>query len=201
MSRAIISLRTKDSFWHPLWDRYYRPHFDHVEVVQIGNTYAMAFAYMTELYNRAITKLFRKYDQLVCVDTDEILVPDPDKFKDLGTYLDQCKGNVIKCVGYDVMEMEGQKQVEVHKKITDQRTMWTRNSLYDKPVIIREKVKYYPGQHNCNVKGKRDEDLYMMHLRYADLKSLFMRRANANLKALLDGQDSAKPIPDKWRVI
>lgn len=199
--RAIVSIRTNDSFWHPLWDRHYRPHFDHVEVVQIGGSYSLDFATMTKKYNKAIDELMEKYDLLVCVDTDEFLVPDPDKYQDLGRYLDKCEDDVIRCVGYDVIEMAGQKPVDLNVKVTDSRTRWTRNMTYDKPVIMRKKILYTPGQHNCNIKGVQDEDLYMLHMRYADLKSLFMRRVNANRKALIDEQSRSEPIPEKWRVI
>lgn len=199
--RAIISARTKDSFWHPLWDRYYRLHFGHVEIIELGNTYSVSFSHMTQLYNKAIEKLIEKYDLLVSVDTDEFLVPDPEKYQDLSDYLERCKGDVIRCVGYDVMEMPHQEPVNINKKITDVRTNWIRNITYDKPVIMRQKVKYTPGQHYCNVKSVQDKDLLMLHMRYADLKSLFIRRSRANLKAILDQQDSAVQIPEKWRVI
>jgi hypothetical protein len=38
-------------------------------------------------------------------------------------------------------------------------------------------------------------------MRYADIKSLLMRRCNANLKAIIEEQEDAEPIPEKWRVI
>ena len=199
--RAIIGARTKDSFWHPLWDSHYRPHFDHVEIIPLGNSPAQSFAYMTELINRAIEKLIGKYDLIVCADTDEILVPDPEKYQDLGDYLDRCEGEVIRCVGYDVLERPGQDAIDLRRKITDQRTEWYRNRLYNKPVIMRKKIMYIPGQHFCNTPTEQDKDLYMFHMRYADVKSLIMRRENVRFDELMKEQRGAEPIPERWRVI
>lgn len=199
--RAIIGARTKDSFWHPLWDSHYRLYFDHVEIVPLGTVYSVTFAHMTELINRAIEKLIGKYDLIMCADMDEMLVPDPDKYRDLGDYLDRCKGDVIRCVGYNVIEMPGQDAIDLHKKITDQRTMWQRDLMYDKPVIMRKKIMYYPGQHFCNTSNVQDKDLYMFHMRYADVESLLMRRCNMRFDDLVKAQKAADPIPEKWRVV
>ena len=201
MTRAIVSIRTKDSFWHPLWDRYYRPHFHHVEVIHVGSSYSLPFSKMTELLNKAIDNLMETFDQVVCADTDEFLVPDPDKYRDLGDYLDQNNEQVVRCVGYDVMEMLNQKPVDIDRMVTESRTMWTRNMTYDKPVIMRRKITYTAGQHYCNCPTVQDKDLYMLHMRYADIKSLLMRRSRIDLKSLTDEQRRAEPIPEKWRVI
>jgi hypothetical protein len=199
--RAIIGARTRDSFWHPLWDRHYRPHFDHVEIVKLGASYSVSFSYMTQLINQTIDDLSKKCELIVCADTDEILVPDPEKYKDLGDYLDRCEGEVIRCVGYDVLETVGQKSIDINEKVTDTRTEWYRNRLYDKPVIMRKRIMYTPGQHFCNTSNVQDKDLYMLHLRYADLQSLLMRRGNMKFDDYLKEQRGAEPIPEKWRVI
>ena len=204
MSRAIVTVKTSESFWHPLWEAHYLPHFDYAEIIPVDfKRHSPGFKtwqYATSLYNKAIRRLLPHYSLIVCVDVDEILVPDPEYYADFGDYLDHYKADVTECVGYGIMEMDGDKPIDLSQRITDQRKYWLRDPVYDKPVITKKRIHYFPGQHKCNTNGYRDRDLRMFHLRYADLSS-FLSRRTGSFSHILDCQEKAVSIPEKWRVI
>ena len=107
------------------------------------------------------------------VDLDEIIVPDPEKYKDLGDYMDKMTGDGVRCVGYNVIEMPGALPLDTTRKITDQREYWMRDAhYYDKPVITRIPVIFGTGMHETDIEFPQDPDLVMFHLRDADLYHL-----------------------------
>ena len=204
MSRAIIAVKTTDSFWHPVWEKYYLPHFDHAEVIPLDSRkYVPGMAtwkHITTLINASLVKMLKDYD-LVCVaDIDEILVPDPDKYQDFGDYMDRFTGKHTRAIGYNIVQDYEDEPIDLSKRITDQRTMWSRDRLYDKPVLTRESFLYKIGQHNCTKLVQRDEDLILFHLRDADRQAAWDRK-RTNVKGYEERYSMACEIPEKWRVI
>lgn len=204
MTRVILTAFYPDTFFVPLWERYYLPHFDDACMLAIQPG-AYDFAGITAMLNARLPELLKKHDLVMIADIDEIIVPDPDKWRDLGGYLDHSTDDVIRCVGYNVMQMPWDEALDLDRPLTEQRMSWQRDRLYDKPVITRVTLRFTPGNHLCDRISKPDPDLVMFHLRDADIRRTFIRRGtldNAKSRAaLLRRMAEAIEIPERWRVI
>jgi len=204
MTRAILTAFYPESFFVPLWQDYYALFFDYACMLTIEPA-RFNFAAVTAAMNAKLPELLKYYDLVMVADIDEILVPDPERWRDLGEYLDHSQDEVIRCVGYNVIQMPWQPAFDLEQRITDQRDSWQRDTLYDKPVITRKAIRYTDGNHLCDTASLQDPDLVMFHLRDADIVRTFERRQcldNGKSKAgLLQRMCQAEPIPTRWRVI
>jgi hypothetical protein len=203
--RAILTTYYSEDIYKPLWDRYYLPFFDHHEAFIYPFDMKSDYAGRVKILNGMMHKLLDKYRVVVIADLDELIVPNPDKYKDLGDYLDRFDKPGIRVTGYDVMEMPGAQQLNLDCKITDQRHYWYRDEQYDKPMVATTKFLFNPGKHTCDAELDRDDDLVLFHLRDADLYFLVtscgLQRDRAFLDNILKRQMASVEIPGKWRVI
>ena len=204
MSRAITAVKMSSSYWHPVWEKHYLPHFDHAEVLLLdADKYPhghSTWRHITALLNAELIKLLRKYDLVMVIDIDEIIVPNPDKYNDLGDYLDRFEGKYIRAIGYNVVQADNAEPFDINKKITNQRKRWSRDKLYDKPVLTRIPFLYTEGQHNCSNVVNRDEDLILFHLRDAN-REIAIRNRSTNMKGYKSRYAASVEIPKKWRII
>lgn len=203
--RAILTAKQNISYWHPVWEKQYLPHFDKVEVIEIDMTGVAPdmtlWESVTDEYNRRLAKLLQKYELVCVVDIDEILVPDPDKYKDLGDYLDRFKGDYIRATGFDIIEMHDDLPFDLNRSVTDQRHWWYFDELYCKPVLTRKPFEFTRGQHNAKgVHIETDPELLLFHLRDADLEGAEKRR-NLNLQSFEERRANVSSIPERWRLI
>ena len=192
MSRAIITDRKPPpSFFYPFFERYYSQYFDYIHRV------------VNDWLEVTIPLLLNGYKLIGVVGNDEILVPDPYKYADLGDYLDRCQGSVIRCIGYNIIEMPGDARLDLTGKITDQRSYWQRDEQYDKPVLTRVGTKFGTGWHTCHHSSTQDSDLYLFHLRDADATGSIARRhiQGFTIKDFRYRRSQAELIPNKWKVI
>lgn len=204
MSRAILTSFYPSSFFIPLWKRYYAPFFNHIRMLELtpGD---FNYQRITDAMNNELPGLLANHDLVMIADIDEIIVPDPEKWRNLGEYLDRVQGQVISCVGYNVIQMPWEPVFDLDIHITAQRSYWQRETIYDKPVITRQAVKFAAGNHTCNAPTVQDPDLVMFHLRDADIRRSFERRmALDNQRSrddFLQRMKAAEKIPDKWRIL
>lgn len=203
MSRAIISSVCERSFFHPLWQQYYAPFFEHVETIPVPVLHD--FGETTARQNRLLADLIQRHDVIMVVDIDEIVVPNPRHYANLGEYLDRLKHDITGCVGYNVIQMPWEPEYNLSKGITQQREYWQRCIQYDKPVITRKLISFSPGGHRCNGDAEQDADLIMFHLRDADIRRSFERRNlidnMTSRQELMERISQAELIPAEWKVI
>lgn len=194
----------------PFWEAYYRPHFDHIEYIdgKPGVKTILQGREYTEKVNELMPDLLKSYELVLMVSNDEIVVPDPEKYKDLTDYMDHYQHLIIRTTGYGVIEMDREQPIDLSRKITDQRAYWYRDADFDKPILTRIPVALTNGCHHCNFDIENDPDLVLFHLRDADLKTLKQYApdripSHENMFDLdLEGRKAkAELIPEKWRVI
>jgi len=200
--RAITTYTSQSTHFLPLWKKYYSKFFDKLNIIELDESRIRDSEYIAKDYS---SRLKKGVLQMI-TDVDEIIVPNPDKYKDLGDYLNKFNGDIVRCVGFNVIEMPGDKKLDINKKITLQRKYWERDRLYDKPLLTRIPVVYKDGQHNCDKEVGRDADLVMFHLRDADVKVAIERKISDvfppyNLEDLEERRKKAVLIPKKWRLI
>lgn len=202
--RIVVTFEHDHSTYSDLWHNYYSQYFDTLKVVKIGDLLRDDWGGTTKLLNSMQSELFSDYDLIMFVDVDEIVIPDPDKYKDLGEYLDQVDCDVVRCTGYNVIEMPEDKTLDITKPILTQRKYWQHDPMYDKYVIIT-KPQNYISNHTIKKGCTPDKDLVMFHLRDTDLKTTRERNAKIghefNEKDLATRRSQATLIPDKWKTI
>ena len=138
MSRAILTKWYSHSWFYPLFMRYYEPFFDVVEhCILPSQPDNRCYQIEIDLINAALSELKGKHDLVMVADLDEIVVANPDKYHDFGDYLDRFDKRGIRVIGYNVIGMPDDKPLDLERKITDQRSYWEREPVYDKPMITR----------------------------------------------------------------
>lgn len=204
--KVLYTFYYKDSYWENFWKNYYAPFFDTTITHELDPNGKVDDYHISAVYNSELHNLLIGGNLVMHVDIDEIVVPDPENYKDLGDYMDKFTGEAVCATAYNLMEMEGDKPLDNTKKLTDQRRYWSRDGKYDKAVFTRKKLKYSPGFHYTIEQVPRDEDLVMFHLRDANLKEasdIFHKHriTEFSIGEFQKRRDEAVEIPEKWRVI
>ena len=205
-----VTWRFPESYWLPLWEAYYTPQVDEVQMWHSDEdlTALEQGRVFTKRINESLPDLLEEFDAVIIASNDEFIIPDPDKYQGLREYIGAHPQAVCRTTGFNVVTLEGDPPLDISRKITDQRSHWYYDKWYSKPSITRTPVHYISGWHFCNKKVKPDPDLILMHLREANLEVL-MRYCPERLPARkrkfdFDYEERIKqavPIPEKWRVI
>ena len=113
--------------------------------------------------------LLQWYDAVIHTDIDEILVADPARHLSLARYCAAETRPVVNAVGLDLLHRpDREPPLSPGLPVTLQRR-WVRfSSAMCKPVMIRAPVEWAPGFH-CVASPPVFGDLFLFHLRYADL--------------------------------
>jgi len=204
--RAIITLADPEALWNKVWHDYYSQFFNCLFGVDWVNDYKSQIVLHSEELDTMVEYLLGRFEIVMTTCLDEIVVPDPEKYKDLGDYMDKM-GDVARCTGYHVMEMPGDEPLDRKNKVTRQRGFWIHDPLYDKPVISKIPLNRLTGNHDTV--GEHypvDPDLVMLHLRDSDQKFNIKRRKiiglpDMNMEEVKIRQQQAVPIPEKYKII
>lgn len=204
MKRVIITFEHDSSTYSGLWREYYSKFFDEVKVVDINDVIREDWAATYSIMNLLQEEYFMKYDMIVYADIDEFLIPDPDKYKDLGDYLDQVREDVVRCTGYNVIQSEQEDELDFSKPILKQRKYWGHDEFYDKYVVLT-RPQVYISNHSIDNPRVPVSDLVMVHLRDADIKTAKQRSESLgreyDMNSLKRRREDLTLIPDKYKVL
>jgi len=117
--------------------------------------------FVSDFVNSKLTE----YDLAGYVDADELLL-----FNDslLQEFYDS-NFRAINAIGFDVLHDEvNEKNLSATSLISHERKYLKFNLSLCKPVFVKEPVNWTPGFHYCNFEPNF-MNLYLMHLRYADI--------------------------------
>ena len=127
-------------------------------------------------------KLLKSYQWVLFSHVDEIVVPDPDIYKDLNDYIKKCKKDYVFCTGMNLLHMWDEKgepnesALDISKPILKQRKYWWYEFGYNKPLLSRVPLRWIAGMHrieevnDSELHTLHDKDLYLIHLKQADHK-------------------------------
>lgn len=195
MKAIAVTFEHNHSDLSDKWENYYSQFMD-TRKVPIGDILRSNWGATYPLLNSLQPELFREYDLILYADIDEIIIPID---KDLGEYIEQVDQPVVRCVGYNVIQLEGEEPIDLSKPILQQRKHWSRDKMYDKFVIIT-KPQHYTSNHHIENPVPADPNLVMLHLRDIDIDMAIKRNSKigANFdKANVEYRRSiAEPIPD-----
>lgn len=163
---AIFTIAKDESVILPIWLKHYRNTFanediyvlDHqtkdgstknigVNVIPIFNPEAGRHTWLVEQAQAFQNKLLEHYEVVLYTDADEIIYTIEDKsLLDVLQEFRQSDHQYVNCVGYElVQKMEEEEQLNLLLPIMHQRNNWTREPMYDKPLITKIPLQYREG--------------------------------------------------------
>lgn len=130
-------------------------------------------------------ELLQSYEYVLYSDADEIIIPDPEKYRDLKHYISNLDKDYVSCVGYHLIHIrEKEASIDLSKSILRQRSYWYADAHYNKPLLARVPLKWYTGFHSASNCGDNvDKNLWLLHLHKMDFDLCWQKhREIASLK-------------------
>ncbi|SFC73142.1 hypothetical protein [Tropicimonas isoalkanivorans] len=131
-----------------------------------------------QLISRLAEGLLTYYDAVIFNDTDEIFVVDPARFANLKDFLNSPEGQapVLAGMGLDVIQdPEEETPLDLTQPVLRQRRHFVYSPVWAKPHIIAEPCNIAP--HGVSIPFRYHPDLYLVHLKNADLAEIMKRQA------------------------
>lgn len=120
--------------------------------------------------------LLRWYDYVLYTDTDEMLVADPVRWRNLCDYVDGPRAGVTTAFGLNLVHrLHHEGPLDLTRQILAQRRWAFPAAAMCKPVLIREPIAWSPGFHSSDAPIVFD-GLFLFHLAYADLRTALRRQ-------------------------
>ena len=116
-----------------------------------------------------VQNLLSIYDLVIRVDTDEFIVPNPEKFQNLKAYLQEFSGPYVTARGFEVFECPGESPINLQQEILRQRRACYALTAMNKTCITRTPLKWDRGFHFCS-RPPVFGDLFLMHMKRADVR-------------------------------
>lgn len=178
-----------------LWLSYYSRYFDDLYVVACNSPHnhfedlVEKYGFLlipidVEIYSQpaheTVFKLqkniLKTHEWFLYSDADEIIVPDPDKYRDLKDFMDKCKDKQTFCRGYEIIKTKDERPIDYQKPYMKQRSMWVKDTTasYHKPALSRKVTEWDMGFHHLrghkkeDIESTKDVGLRLIHLKYAD---------------------------------
>lgn len=185
----------------PIWVKYYGSNFGYENLFIIdrssddGSTEGLGAVNVvkiprpafdedakTNLMSSFHSALTSCYDCVVITDADEILVPDPDKYKNLAEYISTLDGNYVNAIGVDVTHLITEEPpLDPQRPILSQRRFGRFHAPECKHLISKIPIRWMPGLHASNKPPRFDPELLLFHLKLMDY-SVAVNRQIINLE-------------------
>lgn len=157
------------------------------------------------LVSETCAELLGRYDAVIHVDVDELLVADPRYHRNLADCARSMTGPVMHAIGLELWHLEQEEPaIDISRPVSLQRGWSWFNSALCKPVMIREPVVWAPGFHSATAPEAAGplafDHLFLFHLRYFDVARGLARLARTRAMAWASehaGQHQRQP-DEKW---
>lgn len=207
-SVAAFTMVHNESVMLPLWLAHYAREIgaDHLHVLDHGSDTPVRLEQghvepvprttLDEIDRAALVAdyqrhLLRHYDDVIFTDCDEFLVARPSLYTSLVDYAARRTTDIVRCVGADVLEHPNARPIDWSRPILRQRPYASLRSWSCKTLLSAEPLNWSPGFHQSTPPGTPDRDLWLFHLKYADLRYALDRLA---LTRALDWSDRARAL-------
>lgn len=128
----------------------------------------------TTMIGDIVAALLAHYAHVAYVDVDELLVADPDRHASLVDYADTVTADAVTSIGIEVVHGAGEAPLDSWRSIGEQRRSGLFSSSMCKTSMVGRRVTWAPGFH-AHDGPPRLSDLYLFHLRHADLDQALIR--------------------------
>ncbi len=203
MSVAVITFVFNESVNLPIWIGYFGRLFGEVNLFVVdrgstdGSTANLGQVNKIVLPRNAFDEVSKTgfimhlhrcllyyYDSVIYTDCDELLVPDPALYSDLGDYLQKNDREYVSSIGLNVQHIITlELPLDLDRPILSQRKYARFTSTECKTLISRIPMRWLPGFHCCDKPPMIDKDLFLFHLKLMDY-SIAMRRQQVNLETV-----------------
>jgi len=212
---AVFTMAHREEYFLPLWYKYYSKYFDDADMYVFNHKRKEQHTYndgtdgltcnvevliedslyenywMIRTLKDKQKGLLEQYEYIIYTDTDEFIIPDPDKYIGIMDYIDYMKENdidAICCCCYEVVQRLEEEPEDLRWNdpiLVDQRKYWINMSTYNKPLIASRPLNWSWGKHfeevsfggpSTNIAV--DNDLIMVHLYKVDYKAIKKRLEN-----------------------
>jgi hypothetical protein len=114
--------------------------------------------------------LLQLYDVVMFTDTDEFVVPDPDRYAGLRTYVESQSGlNAVGSLGFNVVHaVDSEPRLDLEQPLLGQRRLAKFLPLMCKPAIKWVPEHWSSGTHGVRTPYRVDPDLWMFHMKFGD---------------------------------
>ena len=197
-----------EPFFAPIWARHYGREVgaEHCYLLDHGSTDGSTRnlpvhvlprsrtvrdeAARVDTVSAAVAELLERYDAVVHVDVDELLLADPRRFASLADYA-LAAPDVVTAFGLELQHLPGEEAaLDPGRPIGAQRR-WVRfAAAMCKPALVRRPVRWSPGFHSSDAPLALDM-LYLVHLRYVDLRAALCRLAATRVMAAVEPSSNA----------
>lgn len=124
-----------------------------------------------EFISKFQSSLLCYYDAVIFSDTDEILIPDPEKYVTFHDYIRQRCTHYVNAVGVEVLHLPDiETDMDLRQPLLGQRRYAQFSASYCKPLISRVPLLWDAGFHSCNYPPAIDPHLFLFHLKRMDQK-------------------------------
>ena len=199
MTKAVFTMMSNEKVMLPIWLSYYSRYFKGEDIYvlthnsqeehmresrekfkfnELERNYREIFDTSQQLHivKEFQKELLSKYDYVLYTDVDEIVVPDPDLYIGLDSFIDQCTDDYVYCKGYEIVHnRELESDLDISQPLLQQRKYWAFNITTSKPLLSKVPLSWINGFHQLTehtnddvVKAKIDPRLYLLHLKRID---------------------------------
>ncbi len=209
-SVAVVTVVKDEAIMLPLWARHYgeRLGCDHLVVLdnasRDGSTDDVAAevrrlgelpggrgfekARLTAVNETAI-ELLERFDWVVFTDADEFLVVDPDRHDSLSQLLADSSGPAVAPLTLNVVQdLKTETALDPTRPILDQRSYAQFADVMCKPSSKCLPIRWGHASHALHAQYEVRSDLFMLHLKFADLDRLRVSTAHRRALNLHDGR-------------
>lgn len=135
--------------------------------------------------------LLHSYDAVIFTDTDEFLVADPRKYAGLRDYVARTDADVIAPLTLNVLQVPAvEGQLDPDAPVIGQRQFAKFIPLMCKPALKRIPAAWSFASHGIAAPYAVDRELFMLHLKFADLDVLRRQAQLRNDLAVSSGRGS-----------
>lgn len=205
---AAVTVVKDESVMLPLWLRHYgeRLAFDHLVVLDDDSGDGSTDGIDAEVHdlgglpggqdfererikavNKTAARLLDTFDWVVFTDADEFLVVDPERHESFRDLLPSVRNPAVAGLGLNVVQdLEHEERLDVDRPILEQRSFAFFAETICKPSTKKRRVPWMLASHGIKSRFQVRDDLFMLHLKFADLDRL---RASAAHRRSLNATD------------
>ena len=205
---AVVTMVYNERDMLPWWIRHYSRHVspEHIYIVDHGSddgsTSGLGAVNViriprsplddrrrTEAMALLTQSLLKWYQFVACVDSDELLVPDPEIATSLPEFCRQTSLDVVTSIGLNVLHrMHHDIDIRPGELISSQRRHVLPTSSMCKPSLIRRPVAWAPGFH-CYDGPPQFAGLFNFHLAYFDYITALSRQEKRRRSPVVGNPD------------
>lgn len=209
-SVAAVTVVKDESVMLPLWLHHYgeRLGLDHLVVLDDQSTDGSTEGIAAEVQqlgglpggtdfergrlkaaNQTARRLLDTFDWVVFTDADEFLVHDPARHDSLRDLLPSVTTPAIGPLALNVVQdLEAEQPLDTTRPILDQRSYGYFAPNMCKPSTKRRRVSWVVASHGIRSRFEVRDDLFMLHLKFADLERLKVTAAHRRGLNAQDGR-------------